>query len=511
MSDMTETKTKTAARALAAAMLASLLATTPVTTAAAAQAMRAPRAPKAEARMQKDAARRARAADLAYRDAFAASQSAPQHRPPSGPAVPPRTPAVGPEEPEPPEPAEMADEDMENAFRTAAEAFQRAQELRDSGDLDEAADLFRRAYEMDPRFSQADAALYWQAYANLHLEELEQAREVLAELLKEFPSSQWVDDARKLQVDLAARLHNAEVLEQDVQESDDDEIKKAALMGLLHSNPERAVQIASEIVAPGSKSSPAVRRNALMVLAMSDSPTGRAALLRIAQGDPDVRMRRDALMSLGHGDKMDEATFAALRQVALTEKEPKLVEAAVFAISQRNDPRAKQLLLELIRNSQTPEVRRRAAMFLMHQEAGVTFDEISSLYDSIPDVGVRRSLIMAIRESKDPRASAKLLAIARNASENESVRRMAVLWVGEDRDKERAATNLISLYDGEKDTGLRRHVLMALGQTRTKSGLRKLIQVAKSDPDVQMRRQAVLWVSESKDPEAQQFLEDLVK
>jgi len=49
------------------------------------------------------------------------------------------------------------------------------------------------------------------------------------------------------------------------------------------------------------------------------------------------------------------------------------------------------------------------------------------------------------------------------------------------------------------------------GRSPNKSGIRKLMTIARNDPSVEMRKRAVQFLGQSKDPEAMKFLEDLLK
>jgi len=39
----------------------------------------------------------------------------------------------------------------------------------------------------------------------------------------------------------------------------------------------------------------------------------------------------------------------------------------------------------------------------------------------------------------------------------------------------------------------------------------KLLDIAKRDPDPELRKKAIFWLSQSDDPRAAQFLEDLIQ
>jgi HEAT repeat protein len=79
---------------------------------------------------------------------------------------------------------------------------------------------------------------------------------------------------------------------------------------------------------------------------------------------------------------------------------------------------------------------------------------------------------------------------------------------------------LIQFYDNEKKADVKESILHRLGEAARnpvagdspqKRALRKLMQIAKSDPSIEIRRQAIHWLGESRDPEAKKFLEEILK
>jgi HEAT repeat protein len=53
--------------------------------------------------------------------------------------------------------------------------------------------------------------------------------------------------------------------------------------------------------------------------------------------------------------------------------------------------------------------------------------------------------------------------------------------------------------------------MRAFGDSKQKSAVHKLMNIAKNDPSVELRKLAVRYLGESKDPEALKFLEELLK
>ncbi len=54
-------------------------------------------------------------------------------------------------------------------------------------------------------------------------------------------------------------------------------------------------------------------------------------------------------------------------------------------------------------------------------------------------------------------------------------------------------------------------MLRSFGESQQKSAVRKLMAIARSDESVEMRKMAVRYLGQSRDPEAMKFLEDLLK
>ena len=67
------------------------------------------------------------------------------------------------------------------------------------------------------------------------------------------------------------------------------------------------------------------------------------------------------------------------------------------------------------------------------------------------------------------------------------------------------------MYDAEKDSGVKDQLIFAISQSSQKAALRKLVQIAKSDASIEMRKKAIFWLGQSRDPEAVKFIEDILK
>ena len=172
--------------------------------------------------------------------------------------------------------------------------------------------------------TRVDAALYWKAYA---LDKLNQQADALAavqDLIKRFPQSRWISDAKALELQVRQNAGQAPRPEAE----SDEELKLLAIQGLQHSDPEQAVPMLEKILQ--GTASPQLKARALFVLAQSNSPRARQVLTAAAKGASNPDVQRRAIQYLGvHGSTENRAIladiYASSSDVDIKRADPALV------------------------------------------------------------------------------------------------------------------------------------------------------------------------------------------
>ena len=162
----------------------------------------------------------------------------------------------------------------------------------DQGKWQIAEDRFDQVIEMKSK--RADAAMFWKAWAQNKLGQRTEALATLTAMQKEYPQSRWLDDAKKLEVEVK-QLSGRPV---SPDSESDCELKLLALNGLQQADPSKAVPLLEKMI--HSTECVKIRSQALFVLAQSKSPEARAAITKMASGEgvnPLVQER--AIQSLG--------------------------------------------------------------------------------------------------------------------------------------------------------------------------------------------------------------------
>lgn len=105
----------------------------------------------------------------------------------------------------------------------------------------------------------------------------------------------------------------------------------------------------------------------------------------------------------------------------------------------------------------------------------------------------------------------ELLRIARDLSLPERPRRDAIFWLAQVAG-DRAAEGLTSVIgNGSDELEVRKQAIFALSQIRGEASVDALINVARTSREPEIRKNAIFWLGQSKDPRALAFFEEVLR
>src|SRR5215208_6608194 len=275
------------------------------------------------------------------------------------------------------------------------QVFRQGRDLIEKEDWAAAAARFEGYVTQYPKSKEADAALYWLAYAQKKQRKFQAAEETLERLVGEFPRSTWVDDARAMQVEIAPQVGR-----RVDPEGLDDEMKMVALQSLFQSDPARASAYVAEILKPNSRASLELKETAVSLLGQRGGPEATAALLDIARTQPDPELRSIAVHRLGQTN--DERVVDELMKLYEAERDRDVKGQVLHAFSQMNGPRAYARLLEVARSDGDTELRQTAIHWLGQRNEGQAVDDLMQLLSSERNDDVRGAVLHAFSQNKDP-------------------------------------------------------------------------------------------------------------
>lgn len=368
------------------------------------------------------------------------------------------------------------------------ELYDEGQEALDEGEWDDAMRAFSRFAELKgPR---ADAALYWKAYAQNRMGQRPDSLQTIAELVKAYPSSRYLQQAKALEVEV--RRDAGQPVRPESQS--DEELKLMAIQGLQHSDPERAIPLLEGILQ--GTASPKLKGRALFVLAQSNSPRARTVLANVAKGNslPDLQER--AIQYLGvHGGRENRALlseiYAASNDVGIKRR-----VLRAFMVAGEKDR-----VMAAATSEAVPELRAEAV-----QQLGVmgAHAELAQLYQKETSLDVKKRILQAMFVGGD---ATRLIELARTET-NIELRRTAVRNLGL-IGSQRTGSALIEIYSKDTDAGIRRAVIQALF---IQNNGESLVALARKESDPAMKREMVQKLSlMSGNKAAQDYMLELLK
>ena len=337
----------------------------------------------------------------------------------------------------------QADDPADSLYRAGREQLNR-------GDFRRATRTFEQIVSRHPKSTYAGDALYWQAYSLYRIGERSELREAVRLL-----------DRQRTEYARAATRGDADALLVRV---------NGALARLGDSN-------AAERVAERG------RTTAEQPCARGDRDDERAEAL-------------NALMQMSAENAMPILKAVLAKRDACSAE---LREKAVFLVSQKRTSETEDILLGVVRDDPSQEVKK-TAVFWMGQ---VNTDRaaqalVTMLESSTTSSELREQAVFALMQQRSERGRVAVRRIAEDDKAPSELREKAVFWLGQQRSPENAQylrglfDKLAGAPEGSSNEAIRQKILFSLSQMRGEGNDEWLLQVATNPKhSVETRKQAL--------------------
>jgi HEAT repeat protein len=217
-----------------------------------------------------------------------------------------------------------------------------------------------------------------------------------------------------------------------------------------------------------------VRRRAVLAIALHDDNRTGAMLEGYTSSNYAEAVREPAVFWLGHIP--GEVPF--LERIALNESETtSLRKKAVFAVAISKDKAALEGLEHVYNTVQAPEVKKESVFgaFLNKDKASTDF-------------------LIKVAETEQDR----------------SLRKSAIFWLGQKAGERtlKVLSNLVTRTDG--DTEVRKAAVFAISRRPADEAVPLLIDIARTNPDPSVRKQALFWLGQTGDPRAIDLFKEIL-
>jgi hypothetical protein len=116
--------------------------------------------------------------------------------------------------------------------------------------------------------------------------------------------------------------------------------------------------------------------------------------------------------------------------------------------------------------------------------------------------------IAAISLHADPAADRALISMAHD-DPSPNVRGDALFWMAQ-KAGSKVAAEIAGSIENDPDTQVKKRAVFALAQISNGDGIPKLIEVARTNRNPAIRKEAAFWLGQSRDTRALQFIEDVL-
>jgi HEAT repeat protein len=181
-------------------------------------------------------------------------------------------------------------------------------------------------------------------------------------------------------------------------------------------------------------------------------------------------------------------------------------------VASSNSAQAVTMLQNIAKSSTNPKARGDAIFWLgqSHGDKDAIVDTLTSLLPTATEEDAN-AVAYSLSQIKNDKAINALSSIARDKGKSEKARNNAVFWIGQSRAMNRVSL-LEDVYKNSMDNSkIRQQVMFALSQVHDAQAVTVLSNVVSSDPDIEVRKQAVFWLGQIRSPEAGQALEKLLQ
>ena len=415
------------------------------------------------------------------------------------------------------------------APQDAADAtYRRAREALMKGEYRAAAGLFKQIGERWPRSTYVPDALYWRAVSLSRVgsvDALHEAQAVLQEHERRFANARTAGEARTLATrikgelaqrgdskaageitDAARRVATTSCPRDD----DDSDMRIAALNALHQMDASRALPILRDVMKKQDRCSESLRRKAVFLISQKDSPEAGDLLLATVRTDPSESVREQAVHWLGQ--IKGERITAALEEIALRSPDVELRKKAVFALTQQGTARASAVIRQLAEREDTPLAVREQAVFWLGQDGSTANAQfLRALFDRVARAGgsadMRNKILFSLSQMQGQGNDRWLMGIASDAAQPIEIRKHALFSAGQ---AGVAIGEVVALYGRVTDRAMKQQVLFVLSQRDERAAADKLFEIARRDPDIEIRKNALFWLGQKDDPRVQQLLLDII-
>jgi hypothetical protein len=227
--------------------------------------------------------------------------------------------------------------------------------------------------------------------------------------------------------------------------------------------------------------------------------------MSVARNDPDQDVREQAVFWLSQV----AGSTGLLEEILKGNGDEGIKEKALFSLSQQDEPRAQQVLRDFaLRESENADLREKAIFWLGQRSGKDNTEFLRSLYTRLTNEDLKEKVLFSLSQQSGAGNEQWLMNVAANSKEDMELRKKALFWAGQSGVP---MSELVGFYNRMNESEMKEQMIFVFSQRENdKAAMDKLFDIAKNEKDPELRKKAIFWLGQSRDPRVQQFLMDLI-
>ena len=408
----------------------------------------------------------------------------------------------------------IADKQDDPAFKT----YYKAYEFVLNEEWKNAISQFEIVIKDYPKSDYLDESYFWIAYSTKEQGEHEQAINLYSDFIKNYQASNLVDQAisnrsavarllvkngkkefekfiegsssRNERRDRAERRRERDEEREDAEEEEEEEPEEED-----YDEDDESYSDRDELV-----------EASIQALANQGGKDSASKLRKIIESKKySRRVREKAIFWYGQTRAASLDELLALFN-KLTDK--RLKEKCIFSISQYENKRSTEVLMQIaLDDSQTSSIREKAIFWIGNSHASSS-SSFEKLLKEIKETRLREKLMFSISQSGLKNNGKILREIALDKNESNRVREKAIFWLG---NNSRSVEDLKKLYASISEERLQEKLIFAFHQSSSEEAIDYMIKLLKMDStSTRIKKKIIFWLGQSNSSKARKAISDLL-
>jgi hypothetical protein len=204
------------------------------------------------------------------------------------------------------------------------------------------------------------------------------------------------------------------------------------------------------------------------------------------------------------------AQSVALLESLVPGAERRVVNGSISAIGMHRDPSADAALDRLVAPSQEEQTRREATLWLGNSRGRHGYEALVRIVKEDQSERIREAAVTGLAQSKEAEAIPTIVSVARD-DKAPKVRQQALFWLAQKAERQISEDAIRRAIDQDPEVQVKKRAVFALTQIKNGDGVPMLIDIARNNKNPAVRKEAMHWLGQSKDPRAVKFFEDVLK